>query len=79
MEEKYLSLNGDKHDAFLISHMQLIRDQGVGATLTHVEYFLDLCINCCRVAFKIAHSIGEHEASKESRVYGKGIVDTVRY
>ena len=58
MREKYLSLNGDDQYTFLISHMQIIRDQGTRATSTHVEYFLDLSIKCCRVAFKIAHSIG---------------------
>ena len=38
--------------------MQLVRDKGEGATSTHVEYFLDLSIKCCRVAFKTNHSSG---------------------
>ena len=55
MWEKYLSLNGDEQDTFLISPMQFVRDQGVG---THVEYFLDLRIKCCGATLKIAHNIG---------------------
>ena len=58
MREKYLSLNGDDQYTFLISHMQIIRDQGTRATSTHVEYFLHLSIKCCITAFKIAHNIG---------------------
>ena len=64
MWKKNLSLNGDEKDTFLNSHMQLVRDQGTGATLTHVEYFLDLSIKCCRAAFKIAHSIGKMRLQK---------------
>ena len=58
MREKYLSLNGEEQDTFLISHMQLVRDHATGASSTHVEYYLALRTKCCRVAFKIAHSIG---------------------
>ena len=58
MREKYLSLNGEEQDTFLISHMQLVRDHTPGASSTHVEYFLGIGTKCCRAAFKIAHSIG---------------------
>ena len=58
MWEKYLSLNGEEQYAFLISHMQLVKDHAVGANLTHVEYYLGLSTKCCRAAFRIAHNIG---------------------
>ena len=60
MRENYLSLNGDEQDTFLISHMQLLKEelQHVGIGSIHVEYFLGMSNKCCRVAFKIAHSIG---------------------
>ena len=58
LPQKYLSLNGDKQDAFLISHMWLFQDHTWWASSMHVEYYLALSTKCCRVAFKIAYSIG---------------------
>ena len=58
LQQKYLSLNGDEQDTFLISHRQLVLDDTGGAISMHVEYYLALCTKCCQVAFKIAYSIG---------------------
>ena len=56
--QKYLSLNGEEQDTFLLSHMQLKLDHKAGPNSTQVEYFLGLNTKCCRAAFKITHSIG---------------------
>ena len=57
--KKYLSINGEEHDTFLLSRMQLRMDHNTGPNFTQVDYFLGLNTKCCRVAFKIAHSIGK--------------------
>ena len=69
MREKYLSLDGDEQDTFLISHMQLVRDQATGV---HVEYFVDLSLKCRRAAFKIAHSIGDMRLQRVQQRLLKG-------
>ena len=58
MRQKYQSLNGKELDTFFISHMKRVKDHTGGACSTHVEYFLGLSTKCCRVAFKLTHSIG---------------------
>ena len=55
---KYLSLNSDKQDTFLISHMQLVKDHLAVSCTQHVEYYHSLAMKSCWVAFKIAYSIG---------------------
>ena len=54
----YLSLNGDKQDTFIISHIQLIQDHTARPSSTQVKYYLVLSMNSCRVAFKISYNIG---------------------
>ena len=43
------------HFLFRICNLLEIKAHG---TSTHVEYFLDVSIKCCRAAFRIAHNIG---------------------
>ena len=57
MQEKYLSLNGEEQDTFLILHMRFVKDHNTGLNLTHVEYFLGLSTKYCQTALKIAHSV----------------------
>ena len=58
LQEKYSSLNGDEQDTFLVSHMQLVKEYLEVSCAQQVEYYLTLTMKCCRVAFKIAYSIG---------------------
>ena len=57
LREKYLSLNGEEQDTFLISHIQLFLDHTLAGNSTQVEYYLTLCTKCCRVSFKIAYKL----------------------
>ena len=71
--QKYLSLNGEEQDTFLILHMRFVKDHNTGLNLTHVEYFLGLSTHCCRAVFKIAHSIGKYEAPERPTMTSNGI------
>ena len=42
------------------------------ANSTHVEYYLTLCTTCCRVAFKIAYSIGNMRLHRIQQCQVKG-------
>ena len=65
LQQKYLSLNSDKQDTFLISHMQLVKVQ-------HVEYYLSLSVKSCRVAFKIVYRIGNMRLQRIQHQLVKG-------
>ena len=58
LRQKYLSLNGDEQDTYMISHIQLVQDHAARASSMQVEYYLTLSMKSGRVAFKIAYSIG---------------------
>ena len=47
LQQKYLSLNGDEQDTFLISHMQLVKDHTTISSSLHVEYYLSLSMKSC--------------------------------
>ena len=74
LRQKYLSLNGEEQDTFLISHMQLLKEelQHVGIGSIHVEYFLGMSNKCCRISFKIAHSIGNMRLQRIQQRLVKG-------
>ena len=42
LRQKYLSLNGEEQDTFMISHMQLDQDHIARASSMQVEYYLAL-------------------------------------
>ena len=58
LRQKYLSLNGDEQDTFMISHMQLVQDHTARPRSMQVEYYRTLSMKSCRVSFKIAYNIG---------------------
>ena len=58
MRHKYLSVNGNEQDTFMISHMQLVQDHTIGPSSMHVEYYLAPSMKSCWVAFKIAYNFG---------------------
>ena len=58
LRQKYLSLNGEEQDTCMLSHMQLVQDHTARSSSMQVEYYLTLSMKSCRVAFKIAYSVG---------------------
>ena len=64
LQQNNLSLNGDEQDTFMILHMQLVQDHTARASSMQVEYYLTLSMKSCRVAFKIAYSIGNMRLEK---------------
>ena len=57
LRHKYLSLNDNEQDTFLIANMQLVKDHLAVSCSQQVEYYLSLTTESCRVAFKISYSI----------------------
>ena len=58
LRHKYLFLNEEEQDTYMILHMQLVQDHTTRAISMQVEYYLTLSMKSCRVAFKIAYNIG---------------------
>ena len=47
LRQKYLSLNGDEQDTFLIANMQLVKDHLAVSCSQQVEYYLSLTMKSC--------------------------------
>ena len=72
LRHKYLSLNGDEQDTFMISHMQLVQDHTTRPSSMQFEYYLALSMKNFLVAFKIAYSIGNMRAERIQHRLVKG-------
>ena len=73
LQQKYLSLNGDEQDTFMISYMQLVQNRTTGPSSMHVEYYLALSTkSCLRVAFKLAYCIGNMRLQRIQHQLVKG-------
>ena len=53
----YFSLNGEEQDTFLADRLQLLSDPSSSKNISF-EYYLNVNVQCCRKAFKIALGLG---------------------